>query len=660
MKNKLAVIIISILIIISVLTLSLLGDKAVLKQSYGFRNSKDIAIMVWNENSSKYEKSSDIPRGDYMLSSKSFCKNGSQILNYNNNLGTIEYSLDVADKCYLYFDSKRYLAAYVESLSSTTEKVSSQDGSAYAIYSDSTVNNNVRYSGKDPDNYVTFSGTLWRIVGAFKGNELGMDTNKTYAKIITDDSIGNYAWDSNSANADWSSSTLNTYLNGTYYNSINPKDMIVKANWFTGGPGEASSPFDSVSGWYTAERTKNYNGFATAIDYSAFIGLSYPSDYGLALYDGGEYGICSIGTMPRDFSACDGMSWMTKSISSRTWTLLKELSNENMAYYSYSGGGISNTFTSNTYEVFPTLYLHNNVYITGGDGSKANPYTLGFDGVDTLSDTIIAKSGATTSFTKYTSSQDSSIYRIVDQNGHRYEGPDPDNYVKFNNEEWRIIGTFDGSTIGQTSGTYYPKLLRSTSHGTLAWNTTSSNTWSSSSLYSTLQSAYSNLNPDPGTRLIVIPTWRIGGFPSSISGKYTPELYSLERGSLGANNSTSLLRATAPIGLMYPSDYGYSAYSTSCDNTSTKDPYNYEQNSGVCSNASWIFVGGGKPSAGEWFITPCSDNSTAAVAMQSSGWVSPSQGVTGAKQVRPSVYLKTEVKVIGGNGSKAYPYILSL
>ena len=33
--------------------------------------------------------------------------------------------------------------------------------------------------------------------------------------------------------------------------------------------------------------------------------------------------------------------------------------------------------------------------------------------------------------------------QVVNENGYRYEGKDPNNYVWFNNELWRIIGVFD-------------------------------------------------------------------------------------------------------------------------------------------------------------------------------------------------------------------------
>ena len=37
---------------------------------------------------------------------------------------------------------------------------------------------------------------------------------------------------------------------------------------------------------------------------------------------------------------------------------------------------------------------------------------------------------------------------VVNENGYRYEGKAPNNYIWFNNQMWRIIGVFDSSSHG--------------------------------------------------------------------------------------------------------------------------------------------------------------------------------------------------------------------
>ena len=49
--------------------------------------------------------------------------------------------------------------------------------------------------------------------------------------------------------------------------------------------------------------------------------------------------------------------------------------------------------------------------------------------------------------------------KVVNEKGYRYEGKNPNNYVWFNNEYWRIIGVFDSSSHGQ-SGKNLVKIIR--------------------------------------------------------------------------------------------------------------------------------------------------------------------------------------------------------
>ena len=57
--------------------------------------------------------------------------------------------------------------------------------------------------------------------------------------------------------------------------------------------------------------------------------------------------------------------------------------------------------------------------------------------------------------------------QVVNENGYRYEGKDPNNYIWFNNELWRIIGVFDSASHGQSGNLV--KIIREESIGGLAW-----------------------------------------------------------------------------------------------------------------------------------------------------------------------------------------------
>ena len=84
----------------------------------------------------------------------------------------------------------------------------------------------IRYYGANPNNYVSFNNELWRILGVIDGK----------IKIIRNGSIGNMVWASNNSN-NWDNSSLKSYLNGDYYNSIDEtyRNMVSEETYYLGG-----------------------------------------------------------------------------------------------------------------------------------------------------------------------------------------------------------------------------------------------------------------------------------------------------------------------------------------------------------------------------------------------------------------------------------------
>ena len=60
---------------------------------------------------------------------------------------------------------------------------------------DNTADNNLRYVGANPNNYVSFNNELWRIIGVFNNIDDGTGKKETRLKIIRSEPIGNYGWD---------------------------------------------------------------------------------------------------------------------------------------------------------------------------------------------------------------------------------------------------------------------------------------------------------------------------------------------------------------------------------------------------------------------------------------------------------------------------------
>ena len=98
------------------------------------------------------------------------------------------------------------------------------------------------------------------------------------------ESIGNYAWASNDVN-EWTTASLNTYLNGDYYNGLSEeaKAMLGDTKYYLGG--SASNKSQSGPTYYAFERgTTVYRGRST--NWIGKIGLMYPSDYAYTYANG--------------------------------------------------------------------------------------------------------------------------------------------------------------------------------------------------------------------------------------------------------------------------------------------------------------------------------------------------------------------------------------
>ena len=161
--------------------------------------------------------------------------------------------------------------------------------------------------------------------------------------------------------------------------------------------------------------------------------------------------------------------------------------------------------------------------------TKGTKCTLYFDEEPTAADTIEDL---------YPNNQDMLAYDNYDNL--RYIGADPNNYVLFNDELWRIIGVFSEDTHG-ASGQKLIKIIRSESLGSIAWDSGNVNDWSTASLQTTLNGDYLNgsgsyastgIKSDTARNMIETVTWKLGGTESytSSSNGLASHFYGYERG----------------------------------------------------------------------------------------------------------------------------------
>lgn len=255
--------------------------------------------------------------------------------------------------------------------------------------------------------------------------------------------------------------------------------------------------------------------------------------------------------------------------------------------------------------------------------------------------------------------------------GVRYKGNNPNNYIWYNKELYRIIGKTPVCTAVNTDGTCKTwnnngliKIIRNDSIGGLVYNAneTSSSTWVGSTIQKNLNECFlGKINSRNNT---TCETYCYSSYSSSIkpvakcdytqngiasSGDYYNMIYDGVYWNIGFDGSSptttgktqyekekaSQTSSTLKIGLMYASDYGYAMNSTD----------DYKNN--------WLFTKGY-----EWTMTAYSSSNPVHVTFNG-GFNVNTTAYTGYA-VRPVLYLKSNVYVISGDGSEGNPYKIML
>ena len=152
------------------------------------------------------------------------------------------------------------------------------------------------------------------------------------------------------------------------------KEMIEEVTWKLGG---AFSIRITVPEFYGYERgTTVYTGRPT--EWVGKVGLMYPSDYGYATSGGSttDRAIClSIDMYDwKDSSDCYNNNWLFNSLTQ--WPLTSVFSNSYYVFVVNADGRFVSSPVYSSYEIRPSIYLKSNISISGGDGSRNNPYVL--------------------------------------------------------------------------------------------------------------------------------------------------------------------------------------------------------------------------------------------------------------------------------------------
>ena len=213
------------------------------------------------------------------------------------------------------------------------------------------------FFGPSPKNYVWLNGERWRIT-SIHGNQL-----KLVGKPIESDSSKKYNDNTNSNQ--WRDSSLNSYLNGSYYNSLSAdaKELIVAGNFDVG----AVSPNENAYETYLSASSSKYNGYVGLISlYEFMYAADSPQCYS---YTGIEYQESNSGC------GIASRNWITITFSYMSWIInSSKISNADaIRINSYAYTHPVNFECS----YFPSVFLSPNTKIISGSGTYQDPYTIG-------------------------------------------------------------------------------------------------------------------------------------------------------------------------------------------------------------------------------------------------------------------------------------------
>ena len=277
-------------------------------------------------------------------------------------------------------------------------------------------------------------------------------------------------------------------------------------------------------------------------------------------------------------------------------------------------------------------------------------------------------------------------HEATDQTGaltdYRYIGADPNNYVSFNDELWRIIGVFD-TDDGTGKLEKRLKIIRNEALGEYSWDLDSAanynNNWITASSNTLLNETYYNkttgthYNPDDSysnavevnlnftssgltdksKQMIGDAKWYLGG--SSDSNDITTQMfYKNERGTNVYDKNSYAW--TGKVGMIYSSDYGYATSGGTTTNRASclsNALYTWKDSSiNDCMENNWLYKN-------EWYWTLTISTVDSGVFSGTSNGTIVAYDVFESNKIFPVVFLKSTVKIVSGSGTKSSPYILS-
>ena len=476
-----------------------------------------------------------------------------------------------------------------------------------------------RYIGADPNNYVMFNNELWRIIGLFDGEvKLAREKDELYAFYSTSGDV-----------------IIDDYLKKDVYETISEKnkEYISSHTWDVSTArvynGETAQQF------YEDERNPENPSYGT---WNQEIALPYMSDYGFATSGGSTTSreTCLNTNITSWQADCENNNWLNNKKS--YWSLIKWKAMSEIYRFpdGNSGSGQYNSY------VKATLFLKSDVMYDGGTGTKEDPFVVG-ETNDNAASYLISNSNIQPI-------DDTSITDSLYPDEYRYVGVSADNYVKFNNELWRIIGIFNQRL----------KIIRAEElPDWKMWDENMGIAWEDSTLKNYLNDEYYN-QIDIVDRLkidsVYFPTGQVMG-----SDWTTTKASSLKGQENGRINND---RWYGNVGIMYASDFALSTNGATLSNgtevtrDACLDQYINDWDQGRC-YFTWLYRTSNTNSSNEWTMTRFyQTGSKNVIYKRTQGDVYYTHTNSGYA-IRPTVYLDVDVNIVSGSGTSEDPYILA-
>ncbi len=374
-----------------------------------YESDGDVTLAVYVDNKSVTKAPE---KGAYTVSVD--CKgNGVGKWDYDN-WGAMITDFNGSTNCDLLFNTKTYLSDYIinksneeENIKHITQASTTQTGNSateeYRYVGESSSVNNWVYFGCDSN---CTKDNLYRIIGVIPtqkevGGEYENRVKLVKASYYTETESGylkdgyGYDWNGNEdISNDWSiSSTQFMVLNDIYWRNLGEyRNFIDNTVWYLGAINFSYASF-STNQVYQYERGSVKSGSGGSLQYTNYIGLMYPSDYGFSISS--NYWDTAMDSNSSAYLSTNAWLYPTYlTTGNREWFITPHSGLYDTTYKSILASCIDvrsttmkplyahwvNISTENsTGYIRPTFNLKANVLYKSGDGTSSNPYRIGLN-----------------------------------------------------------------------------------------------------------------------------------------------------------------------------------------------------------------------------------------------------------------------------------------